>query len=207
MGINKEIYDKLSELNLLNFSIKKNAIIIGEQQFYGCNVSEDYSLFKHFLIKNGWSAESIDLGSHPVYKTALKHDLACDLPESLLGKFDILFDFGTGEHVRNQLTYWKNCEKLLTPGGERIHVLPLPNTWQNHCKYRYPSTFFDALCEHFKYENKVIEILEKNKNSKNDQSLIFVYFLNSLDFNDHIFDTEVAKKIDVLENFIDKESL
>lgn len=206
MGINNETYQWLTKKNLLDFSTFKNAIIIGEQQFSDIPDGDikHLSLFKDYLRKNGWSAEAIDLGDHPVYASSLKLDLANPLPEDMFGKFDILFDFGTGEHIRDQIEYWQNCHKLVKENGTRIHVLPPPNTWPGHCKYRYTEKFFNILCESFGYS--IDEITTIKRNQKFD--LVFAAFNNgNQSFVKDKFSSYVLPEIDVLDNFVDNESL
>jgi hypothetical protein len=203
MGLNKFILSKLNELSILDFSTKKNAIVIGEQQISRCCGIKDASLFKNFLSKNGWTAQSIDLGNHPVYKTAIKLDLATALPDEFHDKYDILFDFGTGEHIRNQSIYWENCHKIVRNDGVRIHVLPPPNTWPRHCKYRYSLSFFEKLCQEFQYD-----ILDVEQIGNGSSALIFCYFKNGKKvFDTSVFIDKVMPEIEIQKNFVDAESL
>ena len=199
MGLNTGTWKYLDSHNILDFTKKKKAILIGEQQSWNGKDRglPDGSLFKDYLRKNGWDVESIDLGTH---------DLASPLPAHILGKWDILFDFGTAEHIRDQCNFWKNCHDLMAPEGIRIHALPPPNSWYNHCKHRYTEKFFKDLCHNFNYKLENFE--EFCIDNKKELRLLICKIVNSeLEFSKERFDKYCMKNIEVIHEFVDNESL
>lgn len=203
MGCNQSIFNFLERNEIFNFRERKNAIVIGEQQMSDISGVSHNSLFKSWLIGKGWNAESIDMGDHPLYSSSLKHDLALPLPIDLHRKWDILFDFGTGEHIRDQAQYWKNCHDLVKAGGVRVHILPPIGTWPLHCKFRYDEVFFDKICENYKYQ----KIHDQMINESNQQyTLHACIFLNSaLDFDKEVFQSRILSFIDEEIIFFDKD--
>ena len=198
MGMNQDIYNESIKHNIFDFSNKKNAIILGEQ-YNDCKEFPKRSLFKSMLRDNGWDADSIDMDSS--YSTSLKIDLAKPIPENMINKYDILFDFGTGEHVRDQTIYWENCHNLVKNGGYRVHALPIPETWPKHCVYRYQVEFFEDLCQKFDYDIKDIKVIGTGV-----RALAFSYFTTSeKNFSRDVFNECLSSKIEAQHDFFDKE--
>ncbi len=68
-------------------------------------------------------------------------------------KFDVIFDFGTCEHIFNIAQAFTNIHKMLNIGGFVYHGGPL--CWPNHGFYGYnPTLFYDF------YEDNGSEIIE-----------------------------------------------
>lgn len=62
----------------------------------------------------------------------------------LAGKFDLVTNFGTTEHVFNQLRAFQTIHDLTRPGGVIYHDLPMAG-FLNHALFRYDPLFFRAL--------------------------------------------------------------
>ncbi len=79
-------------------------------------------------------------------KTALKLDLNEPIAGDLSGHgapFDIMFDFGTAEHVFDVRQFFANAHDATKPGGVMIHGLPWTG-WIDHGFYNFqPTMFFD----------------------------------------------------------------
>jgi SAM-dependent methyltransferase len=74
-------------------------------------------------------------------KTALKLNLNEPLPD--MGQYDIMFDFGTGEHVFDIRQFFANAHNVTRPGGLMIHGLPWTG-WIDHGFYNFqPTVYFD----------------------------------------------------------------
>ena len=99
--------------------------------------------FKSYLEKIGVSHTSIDLnGKHG----SLQKDITGDL--KYLGKFDILTNFGSSEHVAplsTQYKCFKNFHQLCKVGGYMIHYVPPVGKWINHAPAHYYNDFFIQL--------------------------------------------------------------
>jgi SAM-dependent methyltransferase len=57
----------------------------------------------------------------------LLHDLNQPIPAELRGKYDLVFNGGTLEHVFDVRTGLANVSELLRPGGRAIHIAPVSN--------------------------------------------------------------------------------
>ena len=64
------------------------------------------------------------------------HDLNLAIPESLLGRFDVVFDGGTLEHIYEFPTAVRNCRQMLKPGGLFISV-SVANNFLGHGFYQF----------------------------------------------------------------------
>ena len=71
------------------------------------------------------------------------HDLNTPTPGELHGRFDLVLDSGTIEHVFDVRQTLANIVHLLKPGGRVIHISPA-NNFVNHGFYQFsPTLFFD----------------------------------------------------------------
>ncbi len=79
-------------------------------------------------------------------KTALKLNLNEPVAGALAihgAPFDIMFDFGTAEHVFDVRQFFANAHDVTKPGGVMIHGLPWTG-WIDHGFYNFqPTVFFD----------------------------------------------------------------
>lgn len=68
-------------------------------------------------------------------------DLNQPLDESLHGRFDVVIDSGTTEHIFDVARAFANTVELLRVGGRAIHITPT-NNFANHGFYQFSPTFF-----------------------------------------------------------------
>lgn len=66
-------------------------------------------------------------------------------------KFDLVTNNGTGEHVFNQYTVFKNAHDICMTGGFMIHVLPFYR-WVDHGFFNYNPNLFPCLANQNGYE-------------------------------------------------------
>ncbi|WP_299968691.1 class I SAM-dependent methyltransferase [uncultured Roseobacter sp.] len=62
-------------------------------------------------------------------------DLTKDVPDTLRGQFDVVYDGGTCEHIFDLPKAYRNIHALLKPGGVLIGHSPC-NNWINHAFYQ-----------------------------------------------------------------------
>lgn len=150
-----------SSLNMSN----KNMCELGDQTliFEGRLNKRKRILAKEYFEKLGFRHISIDIhgknGAYPI-------DLCEPITDKYwLGRFDILTNFGTSEHVENQYECWRNIHNLVKPQGFFIHIVPI-TPWEGlikdkeqHCPYYYDTTFFVNLCTKNGYRWLVCEAL------------------------------------------------
>ena len=97
----------------------------------------------------GFDYISIDIADAPyVFRFDLNND---QVPPSLKGKYDIVMNTGTTEHVLNQLNALKTVHDLAKPGG-LIFSLFLINGFGSHGLLRYCNRFVALLAEANRYE-------------------------------------------------------
>jgi hypothetical protein len=62
-------------------------------------------------------------------------------PVDLGGRFDIVIDGGTAEHVFNVYQFFRTCHELTRPGGLIVHNNPFRG-WLEHGFYNFNPTFY-----------------------------------------------------------------
>ncbi|WP_158968392.1 class I SAM-dependent methyltransferase [Chachezhania sediminis] len=87
------------------------------------------------FLKLGFpSVLSMDLSD---YEGAdILHDLNDPVPDHLYGRFGIVFDGGTTEHVFDVATTMANVDRMLAPGGIFVSCAP-GNNWFTHGFYQF----------------------------------------------------------------------
>jgi SAM-dependent methyltransferase len=69
----------------------------------------------------------------------------------LMGRFDLVTNNGTGEHIFNQDAVFQNVHDLAKVGGAMLHILPM-SPWVNHGFYNYNPVLFRDLAVANGYE-------------------------------------------------------
>jgi len=83
---------------------------------------------------------SLDANGMASHHVDLNHPLSVGLCAELgLGSFDLVTDFGTGEHIFNQAQVWQTLHDLVKVGGYIAFDRPM-NGWDDHCFYRIQPT-------------------------------------------------------------------
>lgn len=95
------------------------------------------------------------------------HDL--NLPISGIGVFDLVTDFGTGEHIFDQLQVWKTIHSLTKVGGF-IGIIRPEQGYPGHCFYRTDECVFRDVASANAYE---ILKLEHIGASRGNNILVF----------------------------------
>jgi hypothetical protein len=103
------------------------------------NVLAGAPLARDFWTWLGFNYASIDIDGSP---GSIPLDLNYDeVPTELVGRYDIVTNFGTTEHVANQLQSFKIIHDLAAAGAIMLHVLPASGT-PNHGLVSYNPKFF-----------------------------------------------------------------
>ena len=102
-------------------------------------LSADAPLSRSLWTWLGFSYAAIDIDGSP---GALALDLNVDdVPGNLLGKYHLVTNFGTTEHVANQMNAFKVMHDLTAPGGVMLHHVPSQGSF-NHGLFNYNPKFF-----------------------------------------------------------------
>jgi SAM-dependent methyltransferase len=134
--------------------------------YFGRRVDqEQLAAFDHYSFMGdlyrvaGFDYVSLDIIDAPyVHRFDLNTD---QVPESLRGKFDLVINAGTTEHVLNQLNALKAIHDLAKPGG-LIYSMFLLNGFGPHGLLRYCSRFVELLAAANQYE-----VIFKDVHSRN----------------------------------------
>jgi len=78
-------------------------------------------------------------------------------PEEVSGRFDLVTNNGTGEHIFDQAAVFRNAHDLCRVGGVMLHVLPF-SPWINHGFYTFQPILFRDLAAANGYEIMFIVI-------------------------------------------------
>jgi hypothetical protein len=107
-----------------------------------------------FYRSLGFEYACIDIDDDP---GSIALDLNVDtVPDSLAGKFNLITNFGTTEHVVNQLNAFKIVHDLAAPGAIMLHELPAFGQ-TNHGFFGYQPKFFDRLSRSNDYSILILD--------------------------------------------------
>lgn len=101
-------------------------------------VIDDQTLFSALGFE---TVESLDFVANE--NPSIVHDLNEDVPEDFHGRWDVVFDGGTLEHVFDVATAFRNIHLMVKPGGLAIHENPT-NHYVDHGFWQInPTVLFD----------------------------------------------------------------
>jgi len=99
-------------------------------------------------------------------KPDIVHDLNKPVPEELKGKYSMIIDGGTMEHVFNVPMLLKNCFDMLKVGGYMISMVPT-NNFNGHGLYQFsPDFFYSTFAKHNGMEIKDVFIVKFSAKDK-----------------------------------------
>jgi len=102
-----------------------------------------------FFEALGYEYACVDIDGTP---QALELDLNYDeVPKANRGRYDLVTNFGTTEHVINQLNAFKIIHDLTAQGGVMIHELPTQGLI-DHGLVAYNPKFFRSIAQYNEYE-------------------------------------------------------
>lgn len=106
--------------------------------------------------------QSIDI--HGAYDSH-KFDLNSDIEETydFKDQFDLTISNGTGEHIFNQFSLYKNIHNLTKENGLMLSILPFYG-WVNHGFYNYHPIFFADMAASNDYELVRMSFANRNGN-------------------------------------------
>lgn len=141
MGILKEPADFVRELKL-------------PKGFSVCELGDQYitHVAPHYLAKKFY--EDLGCGKYVAIDGNGKGDVTHDLNRPLkkdIGTFDLVTDFGTGEHIFDQYQVWKTIHLLTKVGGFIVFDRPTQG-YEIHCFYNVNECLFHDLAAANSYE-------------------------------------------------------
>jgi SAM-dependent methyltransferase len=102
--------------------------------------------------------EIVSLDASPYQGASVLHDMNLPIPDEMKGRFDVVADGGTLEHIFNFPVAIRNCMEMLAPGGYYLGVSPA-NNFCGHGFYQFsPDLFFRIFSAEngFKIERAVL---------------------------------------------------
>jgi len=75
-----------------------------------------------------------------------------ELPPQHHGKYGLVTNHGTSEHILNQYNVFKMMHELTSVGGVMVHAVPF-TVHLNHGFFNYQPNFFECLARYNSYEN------------------------------------------------------
>ena len=98
---------------------------------------DDESFFRRLGFTG---VDSLDVSDYE--GAGIVHDLNEPVPEELHGRYDVVFDGGTLQHVFHQPRLMANLHALTAPSGRVIHGLVPCHNFVDHGFYTFSPTFF-----------------------------------------------------------------
>lgn len=124
---------------------------------------------------------------------AISIDLSSPLPPEYIGRFDVITNFGTTEHIENQFQVFKNIHDACRIDGYMIHSVPEVGFWSGHCPYYYGPEFPALVASHNNYNLIHLEIAKRRKERL--VNFIFQKTANDFNFNKHwVFPSQHYKR-------------
>ena len=132
-----------------------------QEYFYKKILQNENFTTKDFFLALGYDDYfSIDINGAD---NSFQFDLNYDLSEkyNFNKKFDLVINNGTGEHVFNQFSLFKNIHQITKSNGIMLHILPFID-WINHGFYNFNPILFADLAASNHYE--ILDIILANRN-------------------------------------------
>lgn len=123
-------------------------------------------LKEYFVPKKTWKVANLFRGSQIRYAAldlypgdfVIQADLnVFNVPQEQKNTFDLITNFGTTEHVTDQVNVFRVIHDFLKPGGCCFHQVPFTG-YYNHALYNYHPTFFAFLAHANKYEIQLFDL-------------------------------------------------
>ena len=106
------------------------------------NLDEGAPYARDFWTWLGFDYAAIDIDGADIIRLDLNYE---SIAPELIGKYKVVTNCGTTEHIANQLNAFKTIHDLAAPDGVMIHHLPMQGML-NHGLINYNPKFFWMLC-------------------------------------------------------------
>lgn len=141
------------DLHCWNYAplLNKVTAALGREQFDGADLKQlaEGGPARKFFERLGWEYECIDTnGEHGALVLDLNFDPA---PVNHHGHYDMVTNFGTSEHLINQINAFRVIHDLAKPGALLCHAVPFVGC-VDHGFFTYQPNFFYALSRYNSYE-------------------------------------------------------
>jgi hypothetical protein len=123
-------------------------------------------------------------------KPTLIHDFNHPIPDAWHGRYGMVVDGGTAEHIFDIRSTLANTVQLLRVGGDVLHISPVCG-WINHGFYQYsPCLFYDYYGANG-FESLTSYLVQMPRDPKTHQEIIqpYTYTLNTFELDDRNYRT------------------
>lgn len=147
--------------NLINNYVKLDSCLTNKQEIYYKKIIDEKSFTtKDFFLALGYDNYfSIDInGANNSYQFDLNHEIN---ESKYSEKFDLVINNGTGEHIFNQYSLFKNMHYLTKKNGVMLHIMPFLD-WINHGFYNFNPILYADLAAANDY--RILDISLANRN-------------------------------------------
>lgn len=103
------------------------------------NVENPMHMHDLFRMMNFTEVASLD--AFDADNPTILHDMNKPVPEQYVGKYDVVFDIGSMEHVFDVKSFVANCVAMTREGGTLVIYDALMG-WHNECFYNFQTPFF-----------------------------------------------------------------
>jgi len=150
----------------INKDVPKDEIRLILSKIHKENCSCDDIIGQYFTEDNTWKVGNLFRGSSIRYRAidiypedfVIEADLnSLQVPESENGSFDLITNFGTTEHVTDQVNVFRIMHDYLKVGGYCFHNVPFTGYF-NHGLYNYNPIFFLFLAQANSYGVEVFNL-------------------------------------------------
>ena len=117
-----------------------------------------YSISKDYFESLGIKHLSFDITGK---QGSISVDLGTELKEHW-NQFEIVANFATSEHVKDEYNCFKNIHNFCKIGGSIAHAIPRENSWPGHCYHYYSAEFFNELALACGYEILILREVKKD---------------------------------------------
>jgi hypothetical protein len=149
---------KISEI-IKSININKKKISNQQLENLSQLESKNFSTRDYFLSLDFKEYSSIDINGE---LNSFRFDLNFDIIEkyNFNNKYDLVINNGTGEHVFNQLSFFKNFHNLTKKNGLMLNILPFID-WINHGFYNFNPIIFADMAASNDYEIMKISLANR----------------------------------------------
>jgi SAM-dependent methyltransferase len=180
MGIGKKIIDFENE-SLREAYLDYSQICIcemGNQEYKGEERMPAKEYYKnHLHVKEHIS---FDLNNQ---WGALEYDLTEELPSEFHNRFDVVTNYGTGEHVPDQYEFYANCHRVCKQNGLIINFIPHEGFWPGHGRFYFNQDTVWDMAEVFGYKILNYKNVRLHDNQEQTEGILVCY-VNGL--NKHV---------------------
>ncbi len=128
---------------------------------------------------------------------SLAINLDREIPTFLKDRFNLVTNYGTGEHVNNQYSFFRNIHELCRINGIMIHALVPIGHWINHGRYYYNQDFTKQLAQLCGYE--LIDYFQSQKYVEKENTDLIMVAYKKVNDSPFISENEFYQNIPILD--------